>query len=191
MGREVHPAIREAVLGAAEGAGVTGLDTEGAVEGASEAGMAAAAAAGADIQVAAQAVVCAAVWTAVQQAGNVSAAVASAVTGLLSGASSSGLGPEETERAVYGAGQGLRAAAAATGQDRTAVSKALSDAVSLAAKAHGLPPGTLLAAAKSGMADRGPCTGCPTPQAVERPAAIPSEVPDPIEPVPDPTASPI
>ncbi|MDY6955176.1 MAG: hypothetical protein SWE60_27040 [Thermodesulfobacteriota bacterium] len=189
MGRDIHPAIRGAVLGAAMGAGATGLDMNGAIEGASEGGITAAAAAGADMQIAAQAALCGAVRAAVEQGGNTTSAVSSAVTGVLTGATSSGLGPEETEKAVHGAAQGVRAAT--TGQARAAAYEALKDALSAGARAHGLPPGSLMAAAKAGMADMGPCRGCPARKAGERPAAMPSLAPDRVEPVPDPTASPI
>lgn len=191
MGRDIHPAIKGAVMGAAAGAAATGLDTNGAIEGASEGGIMAVAAAGADVRIAAQAAVCGAVLIAAEQGRNTTAALSSAVNGLLSGSIGSKLGPEQTEGTVYGAAQGARVAAAATGQDRAALFSALTDSVSRAAEAHGLPPGTLIGAARGGMADRGPCAGCPTPRAVERPAAIPSVAPDAVEPVPDPTASPI
>jgi hypothetical protein len=191
MGQEIHPAIRAAVMGAAGGAMAAGQDMNSALEGACEGAIRAAAAAGADIQISAQAAVCGAMMGAVENNQDGTAAAGGAVRGVLSGSAASGLSPEDTESTVYGAAQGAKAAATAAHQDMDALARAFNGAVSSGAEAHGLPSGAMVAAAKAGMVDTGPCVGCPPRKAAPKPAAMPPTEPDAVEPVPDPTASPV
>jgi hypothetical protein len=191
MGHEIHPAIRAAVMGAAGGAIAAGQDVNGAIEGACEGAIRAAAAAGADIQISAQAAVCGAMMGAVENNQDSTAAACGAVSGVLSGSAPSGLSPEDTESAVYGAAQGAKAAATVARQDMDALAQAFNGAVSSAAEARGLPSGAMVAAARAGMMDTGPCVGCPPRKAAPKPAAMPPSEPDAVEPVPDPTASPV
>ncbi len=192
QGDDIYRAIKEAMLGAASGAEAQGQGINAALQGAADGAIGAAIDAGADMKIAGQATLCGAVLAAVKLNQDSGAAAASAMTGLLNSAAVSGLSPEQTENVVYGGAQGANVAATYMRQDTEAIAKKVVSSVSLAAQDHGFDPVSMVTAAKAGKDDQGPCPGCPPPEApTPEPPIIPEPKPDLIEPVPDPTASPV
>jgi len=128
-------------------------------------------------------------------------AAAAATEGALEAAIALGLNAEEMLRVVYGSAQGARAAAEATGQNPEAVKAGVKSAAVAASQTHGLDLRAMIIAADAGAVDTrsaeaySPPEGRPTefPGRGPRPTppSLPGVVPDHVEPVPDPFASPM
>ncbi|NVL91212.1 MAG: hypothetical protein HWN69_09545 [Desulfobacterales bacterium] len=117
-------------------------------------------------------------------------AAAAATEGALDAAIALGLNAEEMLRVVYGASQGARAAAEATGQNLAAVKAGVKSAALLAARTHGLDPRAMIIAADAGAVDTTEAEAYSPPEMGVKPLAMPARQHDPVEPMPDPKASP-
>ena len=191
--QDLNAAIRGAVIGAANGALAAGQDANAALEGACQGVISAAA--DADIQLAAWMAVGACVSHAVQHNQDSALAASAGVTGTINGAVESGLSSKEIATVVSGSVKGAIAKAIVTGQDTRAMATAVQGSVYLAAESHGLDPAnlTMTAAAAASIADTLPPGAQPRKRTPSRGAPdgpyMPAPESDPIEPVPDPTAS--
>ena len=134
------------------------------------------------------------VASAIAQGMSAKEAAEAATKGAVQAAVSLGLSFEEIARVIYACAQGAQAAAVATGQDAAAIAAGVESGALSAAEIHGLDSATLLDAAADGTAD---ATTPPEAYSPSEMAPAPPAMPaheqqsDPVEPITDPTASPV